>query len=119
MSSFNATDYFGSGPHTFASGPLGKQVERKLDLGMLDAGLEVLGDYMATVTVSGRLVAASAAALRTLTGALEGAAGVKGDLIDDTDRTWESLTLAEIRYDGPPQAGREWSIGYRVLFVEM
>lgn len=117
MSSFNGTDYFGSGPHTFAVGMSGKQWARWVDLGTPDPGLTMLGDHTLTVEVRGRLVGASAAALFALTGALEGAAGIKGDLIDDLGRTWSGLKMLDVVYDGPPSAGREWSVAYRVLFA--
>ncbi|MDP1663406.1 MAG: hypothetical protein Q8L55_15960 [Phycisphaerales bacterium] len=117
MSSFNGEDLFGSGPCTFASGPRGRQWARAVDLGTSDPGLTVLGDHTLAVEVRGRLTAASAAALAALTDALEDQAGNKGDLIDDAGRTWEGITLVEVVYDGPPEVGRVWSVGYRVLLA--
>ncbi len=117
MSSFHATDYFGSGPHTFTVGPIGKQWARWVDLGAGDPGIVMLGDHTVTVEVRGRLVAASAGALVALTAALEGAAGDKGDLADDGGRVWTGVKLLDIAYDGPPVLGREWSVGYRAVFA--
>lgn len=117
MSSFNGTDYFGSGPHSFSVGPSGKQWARWVDIGTADPGIAMLGDHTATVEVRGRLVGASAAALFALADALEGGAGDKGDLVDDLGRTWGGMKLLDVVYDGPPVAGREWSIGYRALFA--
>lgn len=117
MSSFNGEDLFGSGPCTFASGPRGKQWARAVDLGSSDPGITVLGDHTRTVEVRGRLTAATTADLAALTDAIEDQAGNKGDLIDDAGRTWSGLTLVEVVYDGPPEAGRVWSIGYRVLLA--
>lgn len=117
MSSFNGADYFGSGPHSFAQGPRGKQWARNVDLGTSDPGIQILGDHTPTVEVQGRLTAPDAAGLKALTDALEAAAGSKGDLVDDSGRTWEEQTLIEIVYDGPSLAGRTVSIGYRALFA--
>ena len=119
MSSFAGTDYFGSGPHAFSVGPRGKQWARKVDLGLAEAGIQTLGNHTLAVEVRGRLVAADAPALFALSGALEGASGGKGDLADDAARLWEGMTLVEVKYDGAPQAGRQWSIGYRALFAAL
>lgn len=118
MSSFAGADYFASGPHAFAVGPRGKQWIRPVDLGSATAGIQVLGDHALTVEVNGRLTASSHAALATLADALEAAAGTKGDLTDDTGRTWTALRLLDVAYDGPPQTGRTVSIGYRALFAD-
>ncbi|MFT3687067.1 MAG: hypothetical protein QM783_19450 [Phycisphaerales bacterium] len=119
MSSFNATDYFGSGPHTFTVGPRGQQWARSIDLGTPVAGIQTLGDHTPTIEVRGRLTAADATALNTLTGALEAAAGTKGTLTDDSGRSWSDVTFVEIAYDGPPQTGRLISLGYRALFAAL
>lgn len=117
MSSFNSEDLFSSGPCTFEVGPRGLQWARKIDLGMSAPGIEVLGDHTPTVRVRGRLTAASAAALTTLTDALEAQVNTKGDLFDDAGRTWSGLTMIEVLYDGPPEVGRVCSIGYTAHLV--
>jgi hypothetical protein len=119
VSSFNGQDLFGSGPCTFTPGPRGGQWASKIDLGSPDPGIDVLGDHPVSVEVRGRLTAASAAALTDLAGAIEAQAGTKGDLVDDGGRTWSGVRLIEVAYDGPPECGRLFSIGYRVLLVEM
>ncbi|HYC99837.1 MAG TPA: hypothetical protein VEB22_01300 [Phycisphaerales bacterium] len=117
MSSFDGLDLFGSGPCTFTAGPRGSQWARKIDLGTNDAGIHILGAHTVSVEVRGRLTAANAAALKAVTDALDAAAGNKGDLVDDTGRTWPDLTLIEIVYEAPPESGRLWSIPYRAYFA--
>lgn len=117
MSSFNGTDCFGSGPHEFSVGPRGLQWATKLSLGTVDGGIDAVGEHTLTVEVRGRLVASSAAALGTLAGTLESLTSNKGDLVDDTGRTWEAIRMLEVVYDGPATVGRVWSVGYRVLFA--
>lgn len=117
MSSFNSEDLFASGPCTFEVGPRGQQWARKVDLGVSAPGIEVLGDHTTTVRVHGRLTAASAAALTTLGDALEAQVDSKGDLVDDTGRTWSGLTMIEVVYEGPHDVGRLWSVGYTALFA--
>ncbi|HZW08091.1 MAG TPA: hypothetical protein VFF65_13290 [Phycisphaerales bacterium] len=117
MSTFDGLDLFGSGPCTFTAGPRGSQWARNVDLGTPAAGIQVLGGHTVSVEVRGRLTAATAPALKAVTDALEAAAGVKADLIDDTGRTWPDLTLIEIVYEAPPESGRLWSIPYRAYFV--
>ena len=119
MSSFDSLDLFASGPCVFEAGPRGRQWARKVDLGTDEPGIQVLGDHTLTVRVRGRLSAASAAALTTLSDALEAQVDSKGDLIDDDARMWKGLTMIEVVYEGPPEVGRLWSVGYTALFAAL
>lgn len=118
MSGFNSQDCFASGPHEFEVWPSGSQWSLKVDLGLAEPGLEVLGDHRVGVTVRGRLTAGTAPGLWALVDALASLCGVKADLSDDAGRTWTGISLLDVRWDGPPATGRVWSIGYTARFAE-
>ncbi len=120
-SSYKGTDYFGSGPHRFKVGRLGRRV---ISLAAIagDAsvdGAAEFGDLEPRIEVRGRLVADTEAGLWALRDALAAQAdsGVgAGDLVDPHGHVWEDMKLLTVEEDGPVARGRRVSVGYAAVF---
>lgn len=117
-SSFLSLPLFNSGPHRFDAGPVGRLTTAPFRGSNFvpatrdDAVLEL------TITQTGRLVAASEAALWTLYDAIRAVAeGVTaGTLVDHSGRSWASMRLVSFDAAGPVDRGRAFSLGYRCVY---
>lgn len=118
-SSYKSLDLFGSGPHRFAVLPVGLYV---LPFRVFDPtlpGSASYGNLELEVHVTGRLVAASDAALWTLRDAIAAQAvhpATAGTLIDQHGRSWTSMTLREFEHGDRTDRGRVVSIAYVAKF---
>jgi hypothetical protein len=123
-STFKGIDYFGSGPHRFASGRRGRRLVALSTLSgvVTDAGSLEFGDLEIRVEVRGRLRAASDAALWVIRDAItaEGDSTVgSGVLVDHHGQSWSTMKLLSYEEDGPTDRGREVSVGYTALFGQL
>ncbi len=120
-SSYKGLDLFGSGPHGFE---VGRQGRRVVSLSAVSGDPSVPGTFESgddelRVTVRGRLVAGSEAALWTLRDAIAAQAAFEvdgGELIDQHGRSWADVKLLRVEWSGAVDRGRVLSIGYEALF---
>ena len=120
-SSFKGEDVFGSGPHEFFVGRVGRRVVSLAALARDSAveGSGEFGDLELRVTVKGRLVAEDDAGLWALRDALaaESAYEVTGGVLEDGHgHEWAEMKLLTVDEDGAVARGRELSIGYTAEF---
>ncbi len=121
MSTFRNKNLFGSGPHVFSFGPRGleSQPQWRLLGDSFSPGSGVIGALELEIVVTGRLVAASEAALWTLREAVVAEASptlMGGTLLDNSGRTFLDMRLASYEETGGVVRGRAWSIGYAARF---
>lgn len=119
MSSFKSLDLFGSGPHRTAVGAQGQLSWPNTRFDIYDPGTVPLGLVELDITVTGRLVAASESALRTLRDAVAAQLldpPTAGTLVDTTGRSWAGMSLVEYREEPAVDRGRAWSVGYTAVF---
>ncbi len=122
-SMYNGSPLFASGPHRFEMQRRGQTeilpgkpatIQTQPNPKWVQIGLVQL-----SVTVRGRLVAASEDDLWTLrdtiTGALT-ATSSGGTLEDGSGQSWTDMWLVGYTEKGPVDAGRAWSIGYEAVF---
>ena len=120
-SSFKGLDLFGSGPHRFQVGRLGRRV---ISFAALTGDLSVegaseFGDRDLRVRVLGRLVASSDAGLWALRDAILAQADSSvgsGILIDQHGHQWDTLRLLTMEESGFTDRGRVVSVDYVVEF---
>ena len=110
---------FASGPHRFATLSQGHTILSDLSLGASDPNTLTVGIHELDVTVTGRLVAPTDAALWTLREAL--AAQLifppePGLLEDSHGKQWASMTLIRIDWDTRTDRSRTCSIAYVTTF---
>lgn len=124
-SMFNGSPLFASGPHRFVMHRRGQtEIEPGTSPTMQSqpqALWSQLGLVQLSVSVRGRLVAASEADLRVLRDAITSALTAtsstgKGTLEDGNGQSWPNMWLVGYEERGPVDAGREWSIGYEAVF---
>jgi hypothetical protein len=121
MSSYGGIDLFGSGPHRFAVRPRGVETQPRWRItgNNTHAGTLPIGETELEIVVTGRLVAASEAALWTLREAVAGAASFlngASTLVDDAGRSFADMWFVEYAEADRVDAGRVWSIGYTAVF---
>ena len=121
MSSYNGIDLFGSGPHRFAVRPRGVETQPRWRItgNSAHAGTLPTGQLELEIVVTGRLVAASEAALWTLREAVSGAASFlngAGTLVDGAGRSFTDMWFVGYAEADRVDAGRVWSIGYTASF---
>lgn len=120
MSSFKSLDLFGSGPHRFT---LARQGRRVIPYAAVAdptvPGSFTAGDHELRITVTGRLVANTDAALWTLRDAITAQAAstaTAGTLTDNTGRSWPDLKLLTFTPQGPTDHARTTSLPYTAEF---
>lgn len=120
-SSFKGLDLFGSGPHRFAVGRQGQAMTSELFAVPPASGSRYLGLVELEVTVVGRLVAASEAALWALRDAIT----VElldppgpGTLIDHHGRSWADLSFVGFTPADRTDRGRVVSLAYQARFLK-
>lgn len=119
MSSFNSIDLFGSGPHRFSIGKRGELAVPAYVLGGSGSGSTVLGPIELDITVTGRLIATSDAALWTLRDAITAQATHPPNpatLIDQHGHAWTGMALLTFQEQDRTDRGRSISLGYKALF---
>jgi hypothetical protein len=121
MSSFKGNDLFGSGPHRFQVGRQGRRVISYAAAAgdPTVPGSFVSGDHELRITVRGRLVANSDAALWTLRDAISAEAAstaTAGTLADGRGRSWTDVKLLTFTPDAPTDRGRTHSVAYTAEF---
>ncbi len=118
-SSFKSKSLFNSGPHRFALGRQGHLVLNELYFGIIDPASAPYGLLELDVIVTGRLVAASEAALWTardaVTAELEDSPS-GGTLVDEHGRTWADMVFMRYEEADRVDRGRVWSIAYVATF---
>jgi len=119
-STFKSLDLFGSGPHRFASGPEGQALSSELFLPSPGPGTLYHGLAETRVTVTGRLVAASDAALRTILDAILAELldpPAPGTLVDHHGRSWADMSFVSFRQEDRTDRGRVVSLAYEARFI--
>lgn len=122
-SMYDGSPLFESGPHRFE---VQRQGQTETPPGTSptlqsppSAKWNQIGPVQLSITVRGRLVAASEAALWTLRDAMTGeltSSPSAATLEDGQGRSWPSMWMVGYRELGPVDAGRTWSIGYEAVF---
>lgn len=117
-SSFKSLALF-AGPHRFAIGRQGQLVVSELVLGGFGPATYPLGLVELEVVVTGRLVAASEAALWALRDAMAAELidpPTPGTLVDSHGRTWSDMSFHSYAEGDRTDRGRERSIAYEARF---
>lgn len=118
-SSFKGNDLFGSGPHRFSQGRQGQVMVSWISLGTVQPGTVALGLTELDVTVNGRLVAPSEAALWTLRDTIVAEleeSPTPGTLVDLHAHQWTDMSFIDFQEGGRTDRGRVWSMGYTAVF---
>lgn len=117
-SSWKGVDLFGSGPHRFAISRRGFLLAPDFTSSDPTPVLFEYGALEWDVLVTGRLVAASDAALWTLRDAIQTSLDAKGlgTLVDLHGRSWASMFFSRLTFDEATDRGRAVSIGYVAQF---
>lgn len=120
-SSYDGVDLFGSGPHRFSIGLRGVETQPRWRItgNSAHTGTLPLGQREFDVVVTGRLVAASEAALWTLRQAVSGAAlfsAGAATLVDNGGRSFANMWFIEYAEADRVDAGRVWSMAYTAMF---
>jgi len=118
-SSFRSLNLFGSGPHRFTVGRRGQLLVPDLFLSGSGSGSTPQGLIELDVLVTGRLVASSEAALRTLESAI--AAQLTdplqvGTLIDLHARSFANMSFIIFEQAAPTERNRQFSLPYLARF---
>ena len=122
MSSYKSIDLFGSGPHRFRTGPRGQLVTQDFFVGGSGGGSTAQGLIDYDVIVTGRLVAASEAALWTLRDAIIAqlqATPTPGTLTDNHGRSWTGLSFIAYTEADRTDRGRTFSMAYTAGFKKL
>ncbi len=118
-SSFKSLNLFGSGPHRFSLGKSGQLLVPDLVLGGSGSGSTPQGLIELDVIVTGRLIAATEAALWVLRDAI-GAQLTDplqvGKLFDLHGRSWADVSFITFEQTGPTDRNRLISLPYRAVF---
>lgn len=108
-----------AGPHRFAVGRQGQLVVSELVLGGFGPATYPLGLVELEVVVTGRLVAASEAALWALRDAMAAELvdpPTPGTLVDSHGRAWSEMSFHSYTEGDRTDRGRERSIAYEARF---
>ncbi len=119
-STFKNLGLFNSGPHRFALKPQGLSVIPAWHLNPGAPGTAILGPLELAVVVTGRLVAASEAALWTLRDAITAQLTNPpqvGTLIDHHGRQWTNMSFILFAEDDRTDRARAVSIAYTATFL--
>lgn len=120
-SSFKGLNLFGSGGHRFVNRRLGRRVVSNASVqgNPVVPGTFESGDWEVWVEVRGRLVGTSDSSLWSRRDAILAQAAFEvsgGTLIDEGGHQWEDMKLLSYEETGPTQRGRDFSVGYIVVF---
>lgn len=118
-SSFNALDLFGSGPHRFQEGRRGQVWLEPEQQATATDTTELLGEREVEVVVTGRLVAASEAALWTLRDAIAAQLTdppTAATLEDQHGHQWSDMSFLDFRPADRIDRGRVFSLAYCAIF---
>lgn len=118
-SSFKGKNLFGSGPHRYRVGAQGESTLPSLYFDNVDSSSVPIGLIELEVTVTGRLVAASDAALWALRDAITAEIAhppVPGALVDHTGRTHTGMSLLKYEEGDRVDRGRVMSLAYVATF---
>ncbi len=118
-SSFKGLDLFGSGPQRFTLGRQGHLVLTDLSFGITGPGTYPYGLLELDVLVTGRLVAATDAALWAVRDAIVGAfetLPTPGTLVDLHARSWTEMSFIRYEEQETVDRGRVVSLGYVATF---
>lgn len=121
MSSFKSLDLFGSGPHRFAVDGQGQAILSGLFQPTPAPGSLYLGPVELEVIITGRLIAASDAALWALRDAITDQLldpPEPGTLIDHHGRGWPGMSFIKFTPGGPTDRGRVISLAYEARFLK-
>lgn len=120
-STFAGLSLFGSGPHRFAVGSLGRHFLEP-DRG-INSAPTTWDREQAELTIyqRGRLAAASDATLMALVDAIRAEAELPrtGTLVDHHGRSWTNLTMLRFEMEDRIDRGRVVSVGYSVMYREI
>ncbi len=119
MSSYKGQNIFGSGPHRFSVGEQGQTIVSLIQQGGWVAGTVPVGLRELDVIVRGRLVAASESVLWSLRDAVVAMlqeTPTAGTLVDDTGRSWATMSFIRYAEDDRRDRGRVWSVAYEAVF---
>ena len=121
-SSFKSLNLFGSGPHHFTVGAEGQLVLPAHVAGETAvSGSLYLGPLERRITVTGRLIAATDAALWALRDAITAQLldpPEPGALIDHHGREWADMSFVEFRPANRTDRGRVVSLAYTATFID-
>ncbi len=119
MSSFKSLPLFNSGPHRFALGPQGQVILSEVAVGGFGPGSIPLGLGELEVTITGRLIASTEAALWILRDAIVAQLlhpPTPGDLVDHHGRTFADMSFIRFTEGDRTDRAREHSLAYTALF---
>jgi hypothetical protein len=122
MSSFDGEDLFGSGPHRFQTGASGVQLELNARGAPGLPGSRAIGPLETTVTVRGRLVAASDSGLRAQLSAINAKLTmppVRGTLVDEQGGVTTGVDFVNFAPGDRVDRGRVVSLAYEARFVAL
>lgn len=121
MSTFQAMDLFGSGPHRFTMDIVGRYTE--------DAGYGPVwwpnsqdrGKRELRIKQEGRLTAATEAGLWALIDAIKAKAELPatGTLNDGNGRSWAGMTMVRFQLESDFDRGRVFSVRYSVRYYKL
>jgi len=120
-STFTGLDLFGSGPHRFVIKPVGMLFLPPLTADPLQITTDVVTQLELAIIQTGRLVAASDAALWALVDTIEQKVEIplKGSLVDHSGRSWLNMTMLRFVPDDRIDRGRVVSLSYRVDYIRL
>lgn len=118
-STFGGVAYFNSGPHRFVEKRLGRLVQGPFQTALDLPYSTDRGPAEMAVAQTGRLMAATNAALWTLIDAIQAKAesSTSGTLIDHHGRQWTNMRMISFRMDDRIDRGRVLSVRYKVDYL--
>ncbi|MBX3359692.1 MAG: hypothetical protein KF745_14830 [Phycisphaeraceae bacterium] len=121
-SSFKGKDLFGSGPHRFATEPIGSQLLPTIRLGAGPIpGTTWIGPLEEAVVVRGRLVAPTDAALQELIAAIAeelADPSSTGSLADHAGHEWKNMSFVLFTPADRTDRARLVSLAYTARFLK-
>jgi len=118
-STFAGLNLFNSGPHRFIVGTLGRLTRGPYVHPNVTSRTQDFDVRELTLFQTGRLIAASEAALWSLVDAIKVQAELPrtGTLVDHHARSWTNLTLVRFAPDDRVDRGRTFSLRYEALYI--
>ena len=119
-STFAGFSLFDSGPHRFIVGRLGRLTRGPFSTPTEDPFTTDEAVREVVIVQTGRLVASTNAALWALVDAIKSHAELPrtGTLVDHHGRSWTGMTLHRFDPADRVDRGREYSLGYRVMYLK-
>ena len=120
MSLLDGNDLFGSGPHTITPGPWERALQRRGFAGVDGELVLNMGIRSRSLTQQGRLQAQTAAALRTLTTAIEAYLDSQlHTLTDNHSGVYSRVIIESFSPESPINRGRGFWCEYTVLYRQI